>query len=162
MIRDVKPADATQIVEIYNYYILNSTVTFEEEAVAVADMEGRIADITVKYPWLVFELEGKVVGYAYASAWKSRCAYKYSVETTVYLKNGFSGKGIGSELYTELLARLQKLSLHGIIGGVAIPNDGCIALHQKFGFEKVAHFKEVGFKFDKWIDVTYWEKILNN
>jgi L-amino acid N-acyltransferase YncA len=74
--------------------------------------------------------------------------------------NGLAGQGMGSKLYAELLTRLQKLGLHGIIGGVALPNEGCIALHQKFGFEKVAQFKEVGFKFNKWIDVTYWEKIL--
>lgn len=160
MIRDAKPSDAAEIVEIYNYYILNTVVTFEEEAVTAGDMVGRINEITEKYPWLVYEQDGKIVGYAYASAWKSRCAYKFSVETTVYLKNGLSGHGLGSALYTELLARLQKLGLHGIIGGVALPNDGCIALHQKFGFEKVAQFKEVGFKFNKWIDVTYWEKIL--
>lgn len=160
MIREVKPADATEIVEIYNYYILNTTVTFEEEAVTAADMGGRISEITAKYPWLVYEVDGKIVGYAYASSWKSRCAYKFSVETTVYLQKGLFGKGMGSQLYTELLSRLKELKLHGIIGGVALPNDGCIALHQKFGFEKVAQFKEVGFKFDKWIDVTYWEKIL--
>lgn len=160
MIRDIKPSDAQQIVEIYNYYILNTTVTFEEEAITASEMVGRIAEITQKYPWLVYEVDGKIIGYAYASAWKSRCAYKFSAETTVYLQNGLSGKGIGSELYKELLARLQKAGLHGIIGGVALPNDSCIALHQKFGFEKVAQFKEVGYKFDRWIDVTYWEKIL--
>jgi L-amino acid N-acyltransferase YncA len=161
MIREVNPADAAQIIEIYNYYILNTTVTFEEEAVTAAEMAGRIAEITEKFPWLVYESEGKIIGYAYASAWKSRCAYKYSVETTVYLQHGLSGKGYGSELYAELLVRLQQSGLHGIIGGVALPNDGCIALHQKFGFEKVAQFREVGFKFNKWIDVTYWEKILD-
>ena len=160
MIRDIKPADSPEIIEIYNYYILNTTVTFEEKAVTAADMVGRITEITEKYPWLVYELNGKIIGYAYASAWKSRCAYKHSVETTVYLQNGLSGKGYGTELYTELLSRLQKQSLHAIIGGVALPNDGCIALHQKFRFEKVAQFKEVGFKLDKWIDVTYWQKIL--
>ncbi len=160
MIRNARLSDAADIVGIYNYYILNTTVTFEEEVVTVGNMVGRINEITEKFPWLVYEQDGKVVGYAYASAWKSRCAYKFSVETTVYLQNGLSGKGLGSELYAELLARLQKLGLHGIIGGVALPNEGCIALHQKFGFEKVAQFKEVGFKFNKWIDVTYWEKIL--
>ncbi len=160
MIRDVTSTDAQQIADIYNYYILNTTVTFEEEEVLAQTMQERISEVTSKYPWLVYEKNGEVLGYAYGSAWKSRCAYKFSVETTVYLKHGLSQKGIGSELYRELLVRLKKLQLHGIIGGVALPNDACIALHQKFGFEKVAHFKEVGFKFEKWIDVTYWEKIL--
>ena len=155
MVRTVIPSDATQIAEIYN-----TVVTFEEEPVVAEVMLGRITEVTEKFPWLVYELDGNVIGYAYASSWKSRCAYKYSVETTVYLKKGMSGKGYGAALYAELLERLNKLNLHGIIGGIALPNEGSIALHKKFGFEQVAHFKEVGNKFNKWIDVTYWEKIL--
>ena len=161
MIREVKSTDGAEIAEIYNYYILNTTVTFEEEAITATDMAGRIAGITEKFPWLVYEKEGKIIGYAYASAWRSRRAYRLSVETTVYLKNGISGKGYGTELYAELISRLQKMSLHAIIGGIALPNDGSIALHKKFGFEKAAHFNEVGFKFNRWIDVTYWQKIVN-
>jgi phosphinothricin acetyltransferase len=160
MIRTATLNDASQIAGIYNYYIANTTVTFEEEAVPESTMKERIAEVLEKYPWLVYEQDGRILGYAYAGAWKSRCAYRYSVETSVYLENGFSNKGIGSALYKELLSKLQDLQLHGIIGGIALPNDGCIALHEKFGFEKVAHFKEVGNKFNKWIDVTYYEKIL--
>jgi L-amino acid N-acyltransferase YncA len=160
MIREAISKDAQQIAEIYNYYVANTIVTFEEEPVPADDMAGRIAEVTEKFPWLVFEENGTIMGYAYASSWKSRCAYKYSVETTIYLKHGLSGKGHGTALYAELLTRLKGLQLHGIIGGVALPNDGCIALHKKFGFEQVAHFKEVGNKFNTWIDVTYWEKIL--
>ncbi len=161
MIRTATANDAFQIAGIYNYYIANTTVTFEEEQVSTEEMQERINEVLKKYPWLVFEQEGKILGYAYASAWKSRCAYKYSVETTVYLQNGLSGKGHGSKLYAELLSQLQKMGLHGVIGGVALPNEACIALHQKNNFEQVAHFKEVGYKFNKWIDVVYWEKILN-
>ena len=146
---------------IYNYYIANTTVTFEEEPVSIQEMKERIAAVQEKYPWLVYEQDGEVIGYAYASAWKSRCAYRYSVESSVYLKNGLSRKGIGSALYGELLSRLKDMGLHGVIGGMALPNDECLALHKKFGFEPVAHFKEVGFKFNKWIDVAYWEKILD-
>src|SRR5687768_15825289 len=100
MIRVANPKDALQIADIYNYYILNTTVTFEEEAVSAESMKERILEVQEKFPWLVYEKDGKVIGYAYASAWKSRCAYKYSVETTVYLQNGLSGSGIGSQLYT--------------------------------------------------------------
>ncbi len=160
MIRDANPKDALQIAEIYKYYVLNTTVTFEEEPVTTETMMQRIYQIIAKYPWLVYEQDEKISAYAFASEWKSRCAYKYSVETTIYLQQGLSGKGMGSELYNELLERLKKLNLHGVIGGVALPNERCIALHEKFKFEKVAHFKEVSFKFNKWIDVTYWEKIL--
>ncbi len=160
MIRDANPKDALRIAEIYNYYIANTTVTFEEDPVSADIMVGRITEVQDKYPWLVYEQDGKVIGYAYAGTWKSRCAYRYSVETSVYLENGLSRNGIGSALYSELLVRLKTLDLHGIIGGMALPNDECVALHKKFGFEQVAHFKEVGFKFNKWIDVAYFEKIL--
>jgi L-amino acid N-acyltransferase YncA len=162
MIRSAHISDAAAICAIYNYYVRNTTVTFEEEAVQPEEMAARITEVTEKFPWLVYEAEGKVVGYAYASAWKSRCAYKYSVEVTVYLENGYQGKGAGSALYAQLLGLLAKQKIHAAIGGVALPNEGSVALHQKFGFEKVAQFKEVGYKFEKWIDVTYWEKILLN
>jgi phosphinothricin acetyltransferase len=160
MIRTATLLDAQSIAGIYNYYVAHTTVTFEEEPVTKEEMEKRMAEVLEKYPWLICEQDGKILGYAYAGAWKSRCAYRYSVETSVYLEHGLSGRGIGSALYEELLSRLKDLKLHSIIGGIALPNEGCIALHQKFGFEKVAHFKEVGNKFNQWIDVTYYEKIL--
>jgi phosphinothricin acetyltransferase len=159
MIRPVKLSDATAICEIYNHYILNTIVTFEEEKVTVTDMEERIVQTTKKFPWLVYELNGLVAGYAYASKWKSRCAYRFSVESTIYLKHGKEGKGIGTQLYAELLNALPPLKAHSVIAGIALPNDSCIALHHKYGFEKIGHFKEVGYKFEKWIDVGYWEKI---
>ncbi len=99
-------------------------------------------------------------GYAYASEWKSRCAYRYSVETTVYLHPDARGKGIGTLLYQELIRKLSKLELHAAIGGIALPNDASVALHEKIGFKKAAHFKQVGYKFNKWVDVGYWELIL--
>lgn len=160
MVRPATLGDAESIVNIYNYYVKNTTVTFEEEAVGVSEMRERMREAFEKYAWLVYETEGKVVGYAYSSAWRSRPAYRYSVEVSVYLENGLSGKGIGSALYRELLDRLIRLDLHSVIGGMALPNDACIALHNKYGFGKVAHFKEVGYKFGKWIDVVYYEKIL--
>ena len=106
------------------------------------------------------EDEGQVVGYAYASRWKSRCAYRYSVETTVYLSSAATGKGFGSLLYEHLIAELRQRSIHSLIGGIALPNNASVSLHEKLGFEKVAHFKEVGWKFNQWIDVGYWELII--
>lgn len=160
MIRDALARDAAQLAEIYNYYVKHTTVTFEEEPVSAEEMRSRVEEVQQKYPLLVIEQQGTVVGYAYAGAWKSRCAYRYSVEVSVYLQHGSSGKGMGTALYTALISRLQHLGLHGIIGGVAQPNIACGALHKKFGFEQVAHFREVGFKFNQWIDVVYYEKIL--
>jgi L-amino acid N-acyltransferase YncA len=161
MIRLATRSDAEEICEIYNYYVLNTHINFEEEAVTVKDMQDRIVTVAEKNPWLVYEENGKIIGYAYASEWKSRCAYRFSVETTVYLSHGLNRRGIGSMLYQELLTLLgEDKNIHAVIGGIALPNETSIRLHEKFGFEKVAHFKEVGFKFGKWIDVGYWEKIL--
>ncbi|MCE3259315.1 MAG: phosphinothricin acetyltransferase [Bacteroidetes bacterium] len=160
MIRPARAGDATQIADIYNYYILNTTVTFEEQPVPPETMQSRIEEVMQRHPWLVFEEDGEVIGYSYATPWKPRAAYRHSVETSVYLRRGASGKGIGSALYSELLLRLGESDIHGVIGGMALPNDECIALHKKFDFVQVAHFKEVGFKFGKWVDVVYYEKLL--
>ncbi len=161
MLRTIKIQDAREISEIYNYYILNSVITFEESPVSIEEMGQRIASITSELPWLVYEHDGQIAGYAYASKWKTRSAYRHSAETTVYLKHGQSGKGVGTLLYAELINRLGNMGFHALIGGIALPNDASVALHQKFGFEKAAHFKEVGFKFNQWIDVGYWELLVN-
>ena len=160
MIRHANLEDAQAICDIYNYYVLNTIVTFEEDIVLADDIADRIKKVSEKYVWLVYEQKDEIIGYAYAGEWKSRCSYRFSVESSVYLKNGFSGKGIGSKLYEALLKKLEKTDIHAVIGGISLPNEGSIALHEKFGFEKIARFKEVGFKFEKWIDVGYWEKII--
>ncbi|MEO1450728.1 MAG: arsinothricin resistance N-acetyltransferase ArsN1 family B [Bacteroidota bacterium] len=162
MIRPVLPADAPAIVAIYNYYISHSTITFEEVEIEADEMERRIRDVSTKYPWFVFEEAGHIQGYAYATAWKSRSAYDRSVECTVYLDPNAKGKGIGSRLYERLIAELKERKFHALIGGVALPNEASIRLHEKFGFEKVAQFREVGFKFGKWIDVGYWELLFKS
>ncbi|MCF8405708.1 MAG: GNAT family N-acetyltransferase [Bacteroidales bacterium] len=159
MIRQIIPEDASQICEIYNHYILHDIFTFEEKPVPESEMKERI-NTSTKFPWIVFEEGDAILGFAYASEWKSRCAYKYSAESTIYLRRGYTGKGIGRGLYTELFNRLIPFNIHAIIGGIALPNNPSIAFHESFGFKKVAHFKEVGFKFEKWIDVGYWELIL--
>ena len=160
MIRAVKIEDSNEICDIYNYYVQHSIITFEEEPVPESEMKSRIEQTTKTLPWLVFEDSQKIMGYAYASEWKSRCAYKHSVESTVYLKNGASGNGIGSLLYQELMNQLKAKNIHAAIGGIALPNNASIALHEKLRFEKVAQFREVGYKFDQWIDVGYWELML--
>lgn len=160
MIRNASKNDVAQIVDIYNHYILNTAVTFEKTPIAKETMQARIEQTQVKYPWLLLEVTDKIQGYAYATEWKPRGAYRHSVEVTVYLRHKQGGNGYGSQLYTELLYQLRQLKVHAVIGGIALPNEGSIALHEKFGFEKVAHFKEVGHKFDRWIDVGYWQLLL--
>lgn len=160
MIRHVKPSDAGELCRIYNAYIMNTRITFEETPLTVKDMRSRIREITTAYPWLVYEKRGKVFGYTYASRWKERSAYRYTVEAGIYIDPGQTGKGIGLELSERLIGELRKRSFHTIICGIALPNRASIALCKKFGFKRVAHFREVGFKLGKWVDVGYWELLL--
>lgn len=159
-IRRVKISDAAPIAEIYNFYVLNSHHTFETEAVETAEMRKRIAEIRKNYPYFVAENDdGEILGYAYAAQYKSRCAYRRSAEVSVYVKIDLKKKGIGKSLYERLFAEILLTDIHAIIAGIALPNAGSVKLHENFGFEKVAHFRQVGFKFERWIDVGYWELI---
>jgi phosphinothricin acetyltransferase len=156
-VRKVNIEDTAQIVEIYNYYIKNTHHTFEIEVIDETEMRNRIGEIMDKYPYFVAEENGEIVAYAYAAPYKSRCAYRSSAEVSIYAGNNIRQKGAGTRLYEKLLAELRQTDVHAIIAGIALPNDASIRLHEKFGFEKVAHFREIGFKFGEWIDVGYWE-----
>lgn len=161
MIRTANIDDAQSLVDIYNYYILHTIVTFEEEVVTADEIKERLLSAKGKIPWLVYEKDGDVCGYAHASGWKSRCAYKHSLESTIYLKPDRIGQGIGMLLYSELIEQIKQLGYRAVIGGISLPNPASIALHEKLGFEKIGHFKEVGYKFSEWIDVGYWELLMN-
>lgn len=161
-IRPASPADAERICAIYNHYIATTTISFEEEPVAVADMAQRIADVgAAQLPWLVMEEGNQLIGYAYATRWRVRAAYRFAVESTVYLAPDHAGKGAGTLLYQALLAELRQRDLHLVIGGIAQPNEASVRLHERLGFQKVAHFSEVGLKFGRWVDVGYWQLKLN-
>ena len=160
-IRAASSDDAAALAGIYNYYVANTVVTFEEEPVSAAGMSTRVADVQgIGLPWLVAELDGGVVGYSYAQRWKARSAYRHSVETTIYLRNGAEGRGIGKVLYAALLPILREGKIHSVIGGVALPNPASVALHETLGFEQVARFRQVGFKHGRWVDVAYWQLVL--
>jgi phosphinothricin acetyltransferase len=161
LIRPAFAVDAEAIARIYNYYVLNTIITFEEEPVSVQTMATRMADVQESsLPWLVAELDNTVVGYAYANKWKLRSAYRYSVETAIYLERGREGGGVGTKLYAALLTVLRAGGAHVVIGGAALPNEASVALHEKLGFQHVGTFQQVGFKRDKWIDVAYWQLVL--
>ena len=164
MIREVKIEDAQDICNIYNYFIEKTDVTFEYESVTALDMEERILKVlhTYKMPWIVFEEDGVVTGYAYASPWRERAAYRFCVETSLYVDNDLSHRGVGTKLYLELIERLKQLGIHSIIGCLALPNERSQGLHEKLGFDKVGHFPEVGTKFGKWIDVGFWQLNVNS
>lgn len=162
MLRPATITDAAAVAGIYNHYVAHTIVTFEEEPVTAAAMAQRISEtLAAGLPWFVCSKpDGPILGYAHASKWKSRCSYRYSAEATVYLDPSATGRGLGTKLYSAVIAELRALQLHAVIGGVSLPNPASVALHEKLGFQKVAHFKEVGFKFDQWIDVAYWELML--
>jgi len=160
-VRSASAADADTLARIYNYYVENTVITFEEEPVSAPAMAARVAEVQgLSLPWLVAEVEKKVVGYAYANKWKARSAYRHSVETTIYLEHGHEGRGVGKTLYSALLPHLRARGIHAVIGGAALPNEASVALHEKLGFDHVATFREVGFKHGRWVDVAYWELVL--
>lgn len=160
MIRTVQTKDIREISTIYNYYIENTTITFEEEPISDDEMGKRINEIVPSYPWLVYEYNETVLGYAYATRWRARAAYRHSVELSIYISKDNLGKGIGKKLYETILAELRKTDVHAVIGGMSLPNEPSEKLHESLGFKKMAEFKEVGYKFQKWIDVGYWELII--
>ncbi len=160
-IRLAQRVDAQPIARIYNHFITESVITFEEEPISENEMERRMLEVdSTSLPWLVAEEHQKVVGYAYAAPWKSRSAYRFSAEITIYIAQGHDGRGVGSALYSQLFPALKSRRIYAVIGGIALPNPSSVALHEKFGMLKVAHLQEVGFKFDRWIDVGYWERKL--
>jgi L-amino acid N-acyltransferase YncA len=160
MIRPAAADDCAAISDIYNYYVLNTVVTFEEQPVSAQEMQLRIEEVQQNYPWLVWQEEGKVIGYAYAGRWKPRSAYRYTVESSIYLDPACFGKGIGKKLYSQLIAELRLMKIHGVIGGIALPNERSIRLHEGLGFKNIGCFREVGWKHGRWVDVGYWELFL--
>lgn len=157
-IRPATASDASAICAIYNHYVRTTTISFEEEDVDAPVMAQRIADVLdADLPWLVVDVDGTIAGYAYATKWRVRSAYRYSVESSIYMDAAFAGRGLGRRLYGALLDDLRARGRHLVIGGIAQPNPASVALHECLGYRKVAHFSEVGLKFGRWVDVGYWE-----
>jgi phosphinothricin acetyltransferase len=157
MIRDCTDADVPRICDIYNHYIRETTVTFEEAPIPVTEMAHRIAEVSKRFPWLVIESDGAVAGYAYASLWKTRSAYRFAIESTIYLAADACGRGLGTTLYRALLEALPQCGAHRVLGCIALPNEASVVLHERLGFKKIGIFDEVGWKFGRWVDVGYWE-----
>lgn len=161
MIRPFHIDDAKALLDIYNYYVLNTTATFDIEALSIEAFENKINTIKTNYPFIVFEEANEILGFAYGSRFRPKPAYDYVAESTVYVKHTAHGKQIGSKLYEELIVQLKKSNLHTVLGVLTIPNEASIKLHEKFGFEQVAYLKEVGLKFGAWQNVGIWQLKLN-
>jgi len=160
MIRNVKPEDAAEICRIYNFYIKNSTATFEDSVVTEDDMASRIRKTTSKFPWLIFENDDHLEGFAYATEWKPRAAYKLTTETTVYIDHESTEKGIGKKLYAELLKIIKSYGFRNAIGSIALPNEKSICLHEHLGFKKAGIIEKAGIKFGQEVDIELWQKRL--
>ncbi|GAP16149.1 sortase [Longilinea arvoryzae] len=161
MIRQANLNDSAAMAQIYNPFILDTCITFEVDPVDAAEMTRRMGDVAAaSLPWLVVEQDGKMAGYCYAHPWMERAAYQHTVESTIYLAPEFQRRGLGRQLYRALLAELKKRPVHAVISIIALPNPASVGLHESLGFEKVAHFREVGRKFEGWIDVGYWQLMM--
>lgn len=161
MIRKVQKRDAARLAEIYNYYISNTTITFETKEIDAQEMENRISSLSATGPYLVYEEDGIIKGYCYAHPWKVRKAYANTYEVTIYLDNKFKGEGLGKKMVTRLIEECKSSGLHALIACITAENSDSCIFHEKLGFNKVSHFKEVGWKFDRWIDVCDYELILS-
>jgi len=159
-IRPFSPGDELAISEIYNHYITDTVVTFEEQPLSPAQMRERIDAYTAHHPWLVAEVDGAIAGYCYAAKFHARAAYRHTAELTVYLRRGCERRGLGRRLYAPLLQHLQQQGCHALLAAIALPNAGSVGLHESLGFRKVGHLAEVGYKLGRWVDVGYWQRQL--
>ena len=158
-IRSVELDDAQDLCAIYNPYITDTAITFEETPIDNSEMKKRIVRVREEsLPWLCATIDHKLAGYAYATLWRDRSAYRFTVESTIYLSPDFVGMGMGKILYTTLLEGIQAAGKRNVIAVITLPNPASIALHEKLGFVKSAHFPQVGYKFNRWLDVGYWQK----
>jgi phosphinothricin acetyltransferase len=161
MIRNVSVNDAEQIADIYNYYVAHTIITFEEEKLTAAETGKRIKGILEKgFPYIVFEENKRVLGFAYLNNFRSRAAYDITLETSVYLDKNETGKGIGSMLYAGLIERAKERNIHSLVGVISLPNEKSRELHRKFNFKFIGNLKESGMKFGRLIDVEFWQLIL--
>lgn len=163
LIRPVRMEDADALCAIYNHYVLNTVVSFEEESVGVDVFAARIARVQqAGLPWLVVERNGSVIGYACASRWQERSAYRFCALISVYLAPDCTGRGLGTQLYEALFDALRATPIRWVIGGIALPNAASVALHEKMGMTRIGVHPQVGFKFGRWIDVGYWQGEMRN
>jgi L-amino acid N-acyltransferase YncA len=154
--------DAPAIAAIYRPYVEDSIVSFELEAPSETLMRERMQKVLTKLPWLVCEQEGGVIGYAYASPHRDRAAYQWSVDVSVYLRQGLQRRAFGRVLYSELFTLLVQQGYYTAFAGISVPNAASVGLHESFGFEPVGTYRKAGFKFGAWHDVGWWQKPLRN
>lgn len=160
MIRDAKEHDAARLLEIYTPYVTDAAISFETEAPSLTEFAARITSVQKQYPYIVCEMDGMVVGYAYATRHRARAAYRYSADLSIYVDQAYHRKGVGRALYGKLFELLRKRCVYTAYVGIALPNDKSMGFHKSFGFEEVGTYHNVGYKAGKWIHVMWLEKPL--
>lgn len=159
--RLARPDDAAGMLEIYAPYIRNTSITFETEVPAVEAFANRIATYLRDWPWLVMEAEGRIAGYAYASRYRERSAYQWSVECSVYIHEDHLRAGLARALYTALFHILKQLGYRNVYAVINLPNDRSVALHESMGFRWFATYEQVGYKLGQWKNVGWWRLVIN-
>lgn len=161
-IRPALASDASSIIDIYAPYILNSAVSFETEVPSTEKFSERILVNQETYPWLVYESNGRIAGYAYASRHRERTAYQWSVESSVYVNNAFQQKGIATNLYKALFEILKYQGCRNVYAGITLPNEKSVRFHEKMGFHKIADYTNIGYKLSRWNTVSWYQLQLND
>ena len=159
-IRLARPSDAATLLAIYAPYVENTAITFEYEVPTIEDFATRIEKTLERYPYLVAEEDGLILGYAYASTYYARAAYDWAVELSVYVSQDARGKGVGSKLYDALEEMLEQMGYIHFLACISLPNEDSIAFHTKRGYKQVAHFPKIGYKFERWHDIVWLQKSL--
>lgn len=162
ILRIARPGDAADIAAIYAPFVRDTVISFETNEPDAAEMARRIAATLDIHPWLVAEEDGRIIGYAYASQHRTREAYRWSCDVTVYLAEGARGRRLGTRLYTELVRILRAQGFRSAFAGIALPNPASVALHESVGFRHLGTYRDVGFKLGAWHDVGWWQLILSN
>ncbi|WP_409422689.1 N-acetyltransferase family protein [Pseudaeromonas sp. ZJS20] len=160
MIRPVTRQDAEQLSQIYNAYQAQSGGGWERDPLVPSVMAEQIAAWSPRLPWLVYCKQEQPLGYACAMPWRAQPAFRYTVETCVYLDASVRGQNLGTQLYRVLIGQLREQPLHQALAAIPLPNAASIRLHEKLGFRKVAHFNEVGCQGERWINLGYWQLLL--
>ena len=160
MIRFAAAKDAAELLEIYAPYVTGTTVSFEYEVPAVEEFRRRVEETSARYPYLVWEEDGALLGYAYAHPYAARPAYQWSAELTVYLRQGVSRRGLGSQLYGALMELLRLQGVRNVYGCVTAENTASVAFHHALGFREAGRFSQVGYKLGRWLDVLWLEKAI--
>jgi phosphinothricin acetyltransferase len=161
LIRAFTPADLPAITRIYGHYVRETVITFETEEPDEAEMGSRFAAITAKgHPLLIGEMDGRVIGYAYASTYRPRAAYRFTCEDSIYLDKDTVGQGIGGRMLARLIEESGRAGLKQMLAVITAERENSIRLHEKHGFRLIGRYEALGYKFDRWLDIVHMQRAL--